>query len=114
MHTPVHSVALWASVPITIPAGWTWGPWDEKPLGTEPVASSREVAKVLRAFAQAAALVIRGADRYIITAYGTQSGHVYGRDQWQWDQRTRVYIPAGEPWCPRLVPGQAIDSLAPM
>jgi hypothetical protein len=98
-------MTLRAFIPCVTSYGWAWGEWrTESPLAVEQLSSLTELPRVLRTYATSVATILRMADhgdRFNITAYGTQSGRVYGRDQWLFDGLRGTYIPHGDPWVPR-------------
>lgn len=95
--------ALHAFVPVATSFGWVWGHWGDDPLAEETLNVS-ELPRVLRSYAATVATLLRGeaaGDRFNVTAYGSNSGLVYGRDQWAWDARNGAYAAHGDPWVPR-------------
>lgn len=100
-------VTLRAFIPIATSYGWAWGPWrDAEALAEETLNAVLELPRVLRTYASTVATLIRGeaaGDRFNVTAYGSCSDLVYGRDHWVWDARLGLYTAHGEPWVPRTV-----------
>ncbi|WP_159391148.1 hypothetical protein [Streptomyces viridochromogenes] len=98
-------MTLRAFIPCVTSYGWTWGEWrGETPLAVEVLAELAELPRVLRSYSTTVATMLRMADsgdRFNITAYGTRSGRVYGRDQWLFDAVYGTYRPHGDPWVPR-------------
>lgn len=99
------SVCLRAFVPQTTSFGWAWGVWSgANPIAYEQLASVNEAPRVLRSYCATVSTLIRPAtagDRFNVTMFGANSGLVYGRDQWLWDDQAGRYIAHGEPWVPR-------------
>jgi hypothetical protein len=98
-------MTLRAYIPCVTSFGWTWGEWrNESPLAVEHLSNLNELPRVLRSYATTVSTILRMADhgdRFNITAFGTQSGRVYGRDQWLFDGLRGTYMPHGDPWVPR-------------
>lgn len=98
------SVTLRAFIRADVSFGWAWELWQgDNPLAIEHLDSLSELSRVLRTYAMMVGAILRlkdAGDRFNVTAYGTNSGRAYGRDQWVWDTHCGLYRPHDEPWVP--------------
>jgi hypothetical protein len=98
-----YTARLVVYVPIALVTGdgWTWAALpDGDPVGHEFVYSCAELTVALRVWGKiiAATLIKAKHDRFALTAYGTVTGRILGRDTWI-RSGAGILEPSGEPWC---------------
>jgi hypothetical protein len=100
---PTPTADLYLFVPGPLGQGsWAWSEHPRWPgvLAREYVYSAREASALVRVYARTMAGQIppREATRFTVLARGRVTGLVLTRDEWEWSQRDRAYVPYGEPW----------------
>lgn len=101
---PTPTVHVYLMVPVAlIGGGWTWGELQRfgGVLASEYVYSATECESVARTYGATMTRMIKTyeADRFCILVRGRVTGHLIGRQEWEYVPGMRTYQPVGEYHC---------------